>query len=290
VLVCSDHGFGHFVHHSVHVNRFLVDAGCLRLKRDARFSLRTLLASRVREISRLPGWCFVQRALPSRVKHAGLTLSGDIRRDVDWERSAAVFRHKFWFMGTVELRRAAFAGEDEFQSARQALREKLRSLADPKRGKLVFRQVHLREEIFQGPYAGREPDIICLFAEGYGGADPVARQLVVDIPLAGVPGGMHRLDGVWMLAGPDVLPGVSLRLDLQDVAPIVYHLLAATASSGMDGRVPYELFSQGSELGRRRCPTGDFDQLAPSFVLPPEEDPMLSQSVVDRLRGLGYLE
>jgi predicted AlkP superfamily phosphohydrolase/phosphomutase len=290
VLVCSDHGFGHFVHHNVHVNRFLVDEGYLRLKRDTPFSLRSLVAIRFRDISRLPGWRFIRSALPSRVKHAGRALSGYIRQDVDWERSLALFRHQSWFMGTVKLCRSSFAGEDKFQSARQALCEQLQDLTDPRRGKRVFRQVFLREDIFHGPYADREPDIICLFAEGYGGADPIARQLVVDIPLTGVPGGMHRQDGVWMLAGPDVLPGVRVRLQLQDVAPIVYHLSAATVPNGMDGQVPYELFSEDSFLGRWRCPTGDFDQLEPSFVLPPEEDPMLTQSVVDRLRGLGYLE
>jgi predicted AlkP superfamily phosphohydrolase/phosphomutase len=164
----------------------------------------------------------------------------------------------------------------------------LQDLADPRRGQRVFREVHLREEVFHGTYAEREPDIICLFAEGYGGVDLAANQLVVDIPLAGVPGGMHRQDGVWMLSGPDVQAGLRAHLDLQDVAPIIYHLLSVTVPHDMDGRVPAEIYKEETALSDRVCPTATFD-LDRAFVLPLEAQ-QDSQTVMHRLRALGYVE
>lgn len=290
VLVCSDHGFGHFIHHNVHVNRYLIDTGYLSLKKRPASFIRDSLVSRMRDLSLLPGWRFIRPKIPRKAKRAALGLAGNIDDDVDWALTTAVFKHKFWFTGAVELNQGLFSDEESFNSERQELCSNLRQLKDPLHDRLVFREVYLREEIFHGPYADREPDIICLFNEGYGGVDLPGPRLVIDVPFAGISGGLHRQDGVWILSGPDIRPGKQAALDLQDVAPIIYHLMAVPAPDDMDGQVPKAIFTGGTKLANHHFNTRDFSGIERVFVLSDEIDEKdANQLVIERLQYLGYI-
>jgi predicted AlkP superfamily phosphohydrolase/phosphomutase len=291
VLVCSDHGFGHFVHRNVHVNSFLADQGYLTLKPSASASIRGSILSRIRNLARFPGWRFIRDRIPGKLKSGVLDAVTGEKDCVDWEETKAYFRHSSWIMGAVEFNRKAFSSKSSFQLARSNLLRELRELRDSRENRRVFREVHLREDVFVGPFAHRAPDIVCLFEEGYGGNDLTVAELFADIPLAGVPRASHRQNGVWLLSGPHIQAGLDVVLRLQDIAPLVYHLLNAKPQAGMDGEVPREIFEPGSFLHSRKCLEEDFSSRKRSYILPTEEEDAQSDSlVVDRLRSLGYLE
>jgi predicted AlkP superfamily phosphohydrolase/phosphomutase len=290
VLVCSDHGFGHFVRRVVHLNRFLVDEGYLKLNFKASVSIRNFITSHLRDVARLPGWRAIRNRIPSEWKKNTLALTNGIRDGIEWEQSRARFFQIFWIVGAVEFNAGAFSDDESLQVARKSLRQKLTELRDPRQNEPIFSEVYLREEVFTGPYSDNQPDIVCLFAEGYGGNEMPGTRLIADLPQDGIPGSIHRRDGVWILTGPNVKSGISMRLDLQDIAPIIYHLLDVSVPENVDGRVPKETFVSNSSLSQRHCPTDDYSQLRRTFIVPDNGHPDSDESVEDRLRALGYIE
>ncbi len=50
-------------------------------------------------------------------------------------------------------------------------------------------------------------------------------------------------DGIFLLSGPGILPGVEVTgIALEDIAPLVLHLLGEPVEAGLDGRVPLQVF------------------------------------------------
>ncbi len=294
ILIVSDHGFGRVVSHNVHVNRWLLDQGYLVLKNSRAVSLRHQLGSHIRSGARPPGWnvikrCLpvIKRCLPMKIRQAGRALMQASADDIDWEKTVAHYHTKYNSVGCIRVWRERGASESAYQRVRTDIYAGIAALHDPRTGARLVDKVYLREELYSGPYVEREPDIIFLFADGYGGVDLLARSLVVDIPEGAERVG-HRFEGIWLLSGSDVHIGTRLDLDLQDVAPIVYHLLNAPMPREMDGRIPVEMFIDGSLL-RERSPVYLTEDLEPRKFVGVEADSN-DDSIVDRLRALGYVE
>lgn len=291
-LVCSDHGFGHFVRRYVHVNRFLANEGYVVMKGGVRRSLRRTVGRHLRGLTRLPGWRQLRQRLSVEVVRAGLEIANGSEDDFDLAQSSAIFHHQFWFMGYVDLNEDLFEDREQFDVARDRIINLLRELVDPRTNLPVFGGVYARDEVFHGPFADREPDIVCLFAQGYGGSDLASPRLVSELPVQSVPGAMHRRDGIWMLGGPTVATDSDvITLDLQDIAPLIFHILGASPPRALDGRVPYQLFETQSDLAVSRRAPIDFDTVERRFVLPtPDQEEDADAVIAERLRALGYVE
>ncbi|HXG39601.1 MAG TPA: alkaline phosphatase family protein [Candidatus Limnocylindrales bacterium] len=290
IVVLSDHGMGPAFRRIVHWNAWLYRRGLVALEAaTARRSLDGWLLrfglprDRLgRLVRRLPG---LGRSRAVEALRRAPTAR------IDLVRSHAYFVRIFDPVGGIRVN----AEGPERERLIGELLEALPSVVDPATGRPIVRRAARREECFDGPYAGLMPDVIVVMDEAYGTSDRVAAYsaTVTDRPAVDDPG-THRIDGVLVLAGPDVAarpePVVGPRI--VDVAPTVLHLLGLPIPDDMDGRVLVELLAPPA---RDRDPV----RSAPLPRWPSEEEAVPldergeageTDEVRERLRSLGYVE
>lgn len=110
--------------------------------------------------------------------------------------------------------RGSVAPGAEYESLRQELAQALLDLRDPLSGKPMVRKVHLREEIYKGPYLDRAADLVL---EPHNGFDPKGNTEVASLTQKGHIQGMHTLEDAFLLRYPGELPDRDFTI--QDVAP-----------------------------------------------------------------------
>jgi len=106
---------------------------------------------------------------------------------------------------------------------------------------------------------------------------------------AGRPGRWHTLEGIWLLHGPEVLPGKLADVRLDQITPTVLRLLDLPLADDMPG-APLEAALTPEFLSRhpvRRRATYEGGSTAALGV--PSLAPVAQEEMLTRLRSLGYL-
>jgi predicted AlkP superfamily phosphohydrolase/phosphomutase len=296
VVVMSDHGFGP-VHSFFLTNNWLAEQGYLafkpsvltRMKRAIfRFGFTPLQMFR---IAKGMGLGKLRKKVRFQQK-AGLLnrlfLSFD---DVDWSRTKAFSIGSF---GQVYVNLAGVRPEgivqpgQEYEDLKEILANQALTLQDPRTGEPLVERVYRREEVYSGPYLSRTPDLI-VQPRGweymaFGHADFGSNRLVE--PIAGL-SGHHRLDGIVILSGKDVKPGMALDgAGIIDLAPTILHAMGLPVPQDLDGRVLCEVFSDSSPAARPVVYSQD------SIYKDDTSSPGFSNAEMDemqeKLRGWGY--
>ncbi len=99
--------------------------------------------------------------------------------------------------------------------------------------------------------------------------------------------GSHRMDGVFILSGPDILPGgyKGKEVIITDLAPTVLHLLDCPVPDDMDGRVLSNFITLKKEV--------QISESDPNSLKSSKESEMTAEQekeLMKRLKDLGYLE
>ncbi len=260
VIVMSDHGFGP-VHSFFLTNNWLASLGLLKFKRNPWTGTKRLLFRlgytplRMFRIARALGLGRLRKSVRFQ-QRAGLVnrlfLSFD---DVDWARTRAFsigsFGQVYINVAGVRPEGSVPAGE-EYEELKDQIARAALALRDPRTGDSLVERVYRREEIYSGPYVRRTPDLI-IQPRGweymaFGHADFGSNQLVESI--TGL-SGHHRLDGIVILSGPGVKPGIRLEgASILDLAPTILHGMGVAVPQDLDGRVLSEAFEDGSPAAR----------------------------------------
>ena len=159
-----------------------------------------------------------------------------------------------WLAGTV-------APNDEYESLRDELISKLRSIRDPASGQVTNSRVLKKEDIYEGDFLDQAPDLY-LEVENYRVAEfPNIRNtedLLSPLILAS-----HYLEVILFARGPDVKQDQTMKgVRLIDLVPTILHIKGVPVPEDMDGCVlrrcsRLTLFSQGRAASRRpHCVTG----------------------------------
>jgi predicted AlkP superfamily phosphohydrolase/phosphomutase len=213
---------------------------------------------------------------------------------IDFQRSVAHYVRIYDSVGGIRVnvsdsdaRRRAICDE---------LMRRIRAVTDPATAKPIVRMVTMREELYSGPHGGGLPDIILVMEPEYGGSDRLSNYsaVVTDRPSISDPGS-HRLEGIFLMAGPQVraVPGPLQNLRIEDIAPTVLHTLGLPIPMDMDGRAITEGFTPGSKPS---CPPemgavlgtwpGDVTASTVASEISPEDE----LEIRERLAALGYVE
>jgi len=282
-VVMSDHGSGGSSRRVVHLNAYLAECGLLRRARPRLGAARDRAARGARDLA--------LRALPPgvaervfrRARGAAALLESAARfGGLDWARTAAFSEEANTQPGVwinAEGREAeGRVSPQDYERVRDEVIAALREWRLPGGGPVVAR-ARRREEVYEGPFTERAPDVVVELADdaGYvlglvstpwnGALPPSVRTLEVH-ELAGGRGrgmnGGHRPHGVWIASGEtaealDLGPTPSLA----DCAPALLRAL------GVEGAGAPGADDAGEVL--------DYT---------PEEE----AQVAARLRALGYLE
>ncbi len=308
-FVISDHGFGP-IRKVIDLNVWLLEQGYIRTRTDFRSRLKSALwrCGLTKEF-------FVRLALRSFFKYgAGLAAKipdesifksmlflakrGDGGQllfsfdDVDWSRTKA---YAPVGMGAININLHGREPEGsvdpggEYQALKEEITGKLRDLKDPDTGERIDADVHLREEVYHGPFLDRAPDVLFLpNASGlFAGSMTGFFSNRWIFQNAAWPG-HHRMEGILLAKGKRFRQGDQIEgAALIDLAPTILHLLGNSVPTDMDGRVLTDLFEK------------DFLEQHPVEFRSPDEETAASpaapgdgdeeEDVVKRLKDLGYL-
>lgn len=249
VLITSDHGAGPLQAY-LNMDRLLVDCGLLRFKSKQAESGEGGLLRKLAHLT--PDW--LRARLPKSLRRRGMEIMRrEYEGEVDWQHTK-VFRRSTSFGLDLNLEGREPEGvipAAEYDQARdEVIATLLQALEQyPQVGPVAF---HKREAIYSGKQVVLAPDIIVAPAEYAveitASPDPEAGVSLSldDLARFDAPkrykSGSHRMDGVFIAAGPSVVPGATPNhAKLADVTPTLLRLAGAAVPEGLDGRVLEEI-------------------------------------------------
>jgi predicted AlkP superfamily phosphohydrolase/phosphomutase len=278
VITMSDHGFG-AKEKVVNVNLALKEWGLLSVG-----GAGSLASSQgVRKIARR-----VKKVIP---KATYQRAKGRAQQTIDWSKTKAFASpnpQQGIYLNLKGREPNGIVEAADYESVRDEVIDRFRSLTDPDDGGPVLDRMYKREEVMTGPLAEGAPDLF-----------PVCRDFTYELSeglfspavitdYRDLPRGFHHIDGIFGIAGPGVAASAGERAHLYDIAPTALYLAGCTLPE-MDGEVLTRFLPADLVAGRpviveaMDLPNaGEGAEAAPYSA---EEEAQIEES----LRNLGYL-
>ncbi len=298
VMIMSDHGFGP-VHKFINLNTWLLEQGLLRLKPTLVTRLRYLLFRLGFNYSVLGHWT-LKLGWGRRAKELGRARREELQRriflsleDVDWSRSRVYSIGNFGQL-YVNLKgrepQGIVSPGAEYEELLEDLTQRLQTLVDPETGQPVIEQIFQPEQVYDGPYADRSPDLMFFTRDmeyKAMGLSDFSSPHVFE-PVYGTRG-HHRMNGVVICYGPGVIQeGEWLEgARIQDLAPTILYLMGQPVPREMDGQVLLDPFTPEFRQQHTVIYTQDEESLTSESqsVYSDQEE----AEIVEMLRSLGYV-
>jgi predicted AlkP superfamily phosphohydrolase/phosphomutase len=312
VIVISDHGAGGYSDRSVYLNSWLESEGFLTYvdrprKRGIVLNDRLeqyLLSAKGRLARHVPPKLKLdlQRMFPQLFdKVASISYFSNI----DWSKTTVYseeIRTSLWINLKGREPRGIVAPED-YETLRDELIERLKNFKDPETSEPVFAKVYKKEELYEGPFLDRAPDLVLL--QGQKAYELIPRSSLnvkvrkaLRTPASGEykrdtkPSGGHRLNGILIAEGKYFKVEQEVTDNrIMDLAPTILYLMGLPVPADMDGRVMTDIFSDDFldeykvEYEYEECGSedGTMERLPKGYGK--EEQALIEKN----LRGLGYL-
>jgi len=249
--IMSDHGFGRF-YKQVFVNNWLKERGFIKFKRDVRTLVKRsfyevgLDTKKISELVFKSGLGKLWAKFSSESKASLASGFGITFKDVDWRRTEA---YSFGYFGPVFVNlegRFPFGSvkHEDYEKVREKIIEAMLELEDPERGKKIVNKVWKKEEIYNGPFVDRFPDVVVAMDDfAYTSSTfPFPSKRLFATPFT-YKSGEHRMNGVFIFKGPKVKRNYFIeRPSIMDIAPTLMQLFKIPIPENMDGRVLREIF------------------------------------------------
>jgi predicted AlkP superfamily phosphohydrolase/phosphomutase len=298
VAVVSDHGGGS-LEGVLNLNAWLATCGYLAYTRQLARQ-RGGLSQRVgHELFEL------RRKLPQSVRSTVKQRAPGLREwsyrfrtfsNIDWSQTRA-FSYGTFGNIVVNVRGRERDGiverGAEYERVRDEVAESALALRSPS-GDPIVAAVHRREDLYDGPELGKIPDLIVEFRDyAWLGKGTMTRSESIWDSISIAPNtaasyqGSHRYEGIVVLAGPSVRPGIIPAAEILDIAPTMLYLLEEPIPTELEGRLLAEAI-EPTLLDRR--PPEDMEQDALALPSKRMYDEQGAAEVEERLRNLGYLD
>lgn len=299
VVLLSDHGSAATSDRAVFWNRWLADTGRLRFKRNA----VSFGAAAKTVATRFLPQGFHARLFSSLRGAAGRLESAARFHAIDWS-ATDVFSEELGYQPAFWLNLAGREPEGrvdprEAESVIAELERDLLALRDPFDGAKVVRRVWRREELYDGPFRSRIPDVLVDLercngtvyagAPSRGGREREVFRRLRPAEMTGERGtsmpGSHALHGMCALAGPYVRPGRYATGTLADAGATVLALAGVAPAVAANGRLWTDCI-EVPEIAVSETPVCEPARASEPLVYSAEEERL----VAERLRALGYIE
>jgi hypothetical protein len=210
---------------------------------------------------------------------------------ISWEETLAyhVGHGQIWINLAGREPEGVIAPGDEYDQTCQALVRSLPArLLDPQSGEPVVERIYCRNELYQGDYLFRAPDLIAVLRPGYA---PSPKSIMSGLDGAAVwpvpagtraAAGLHPMtvSGLALAVGAPFAPGqVVAQSSLINIAPTILHTLHLAVPANMNGNVIVDLFTSAF---MQQHPAQRTD---PGSNLSSEDE----EEILARLKSLGYL-
>ncbi|MGB5808998.1 MAG: alkaline phosphatase family protein [Polyangiales bacterium] len=294
LTILSDHGSGGSSDKVIYLNRLLAEHGLLEFKAN-----RGAMATRVKELAlrRLPPRIREQLFrvgnawLPSRLESGVRFGSIDMARTLAFSDELNYFPAVYLNLEGREPRGIVPPAQRQEVVAR--IRAALLGVRDPWTGAPIVKAVIPREELYEGPWLERAPDLILDMHQdgGYSynlmpssGAPPGrgAWRKLGEHEKVGKKGrslpGSHRSHGFMAIGGPRVRPAGRVDAHIADLTATLLARLDLAVPASFAGRVLWEALDLDGTA--QALP-------APAVVAKPKGN---QAALENRLRALGYIE
>jgi len=298
VFVISDHGGGAAATKFFHTNAWLEEQGYLHIIQGreglVKRSRGTALA--LRRFLDTPLGSRLRSLLPSQLIQQGRMLVRNIAQ-IDWSQTRA---YRFPLFPPAEGIVINLAGRqpqgivqsgNEYERLRDEIIEQVLQLKDPITGEHLLQQAYTREQLYNGPFIERAPDIVLILKENFTGGTELQMPLVskVDPATLNKVNGEHRMQGILLARGRVIKKNHTLiGAKLVDMAPTFLYSLGLPVSQDMDGTILKDLFiSEFIEKNSVKMTDAleRVEHKEADFNLSPEEE----EQIEDFLKRLGYL-
>lgn len=298
VTLLSDHGSGGSSDKVVYLNRLLAQAGLLRFKPRRRIPTAALKETALRRFPpRLRERVFRMAGawLPSRLESNVRFGAIDMDHTIAFSDELNYFPGVFLNVAGREPR--GTVPPSDIRQAALRVKAALLDAKDPWTGRPVFADVVPREDLYEGPYLERAPDLLLQMHldDGYsynvmpsGAPGPRAREPFRKLrphEYAGKKGrslpGSHRPFGFMALSGPSIRAAGEIQAHIADLSATLVHRLGVSVPTDFMGRPLWEALVSTGHGPTSTLPDGQ----SVAFHGPTNE------SVIEsRLRALGYIE
>jgi len=298
LLIMSDHGAGP-IHKSFYLNEWLRQHGWLTYHRQTAAGRR--LASKWADVGRVA----IKRHLPRPAKDwlkqhlpgfRNQVESWIQTSEIDWRRTRAFAGGKFGDIYLNVRGREPQGIVEPGKKRDKLLREivaALLDLQDPDTGEAVVEHVHRREELYDGPFLDRAPDLIVQWRNyAYFASSELSGptgQIFAPPPPEDATEfehtGTHRLDGIMLAIGPGIRPGTVEGAHIADLAPTILHAFGLPVPDDMDGQVLQTIFQEQRPVTFDTA--FDMGEQRPIASVYSDDD---EREISERLRSLGYMD
>jgi len=292
-ILLSDHGMSS-MHKRIHLNNLLIELGFLKLKKGILSSSKQLFYKM--GLSPLNIFNIVTKFnLATKFKQTTAKIGGILKtfflslEDVDWSLSTA---YSTMGIGQIYLNLEGREPEGivtskQYEREREKIIEALRQYTDPSSNKKIFKHVFSRDEIYEGPYMERAPDIVVLPNHPYGlftrysfGSGSIFDNSVLV-------SGTHRMRGFLLLSGPEFQNGYELKYaNIMDIAPTVLYAFKIPIPKDMDGQVLTPAFN---DIYLKSHPVKFTEELSTDTHSKHQLSEQEEKKIRARLKNLGYL-
>ena len=300
VLVISDHGFGPAPTRRLYLNVWLEQLGLLQRRgSEGIFDLEhwRVMVGRNKPIKAL-----LRRLLPQSTQDGVKAMTESRSKEIlDWSKTRAYYVPIYFHVCGIEINLAGERREgivqpgEEYETLCDQIVREAGRLIDPRDDRPIVEMAIRREELYYGPCVDEFPDVILVLNPDYVVASSLAGSSLVEPHPHHHRPGEHRQDGIFIAAGPSILPQSELpNLNLLDVPPTILYAMGLPVPSSFDGRVLEETFDPIclsthpiliQDLGGSPSLSDSSESLAESGYSEEEE-----ASIEERLRELGYID
>jgi predicted AlkP superfamily phosphohydrolase/phosphomutase len=304
LIIMSDHGAGPRTNKTIRLNSWLKSLGFLESKATKKRGKAAIYKTMERALS-----TFLKRVPPEFKQWIAKVAPGTVSKtwtyfrfpNIDWEKTKA-------FVGETEGIRINLKGHypegivdgSEYESLREYLIERLKTMKEPTTGEQIFQSVDKREDVFTGPYVEEFPDIIAITTKdqynisakmGGGDGQKNHNSFVAEEKHWRQVNGSHRKEGVFVIRGKGMKSNQELPpAEIVDVCPTALYLLGIPIPSDMDGKVVTEAF-ESTYLLRHPVSYEQVEETEGRVTAAVDQyDEDEKEQLVDHLRGLGYID
>lgn len=299
VMIMSDHGFGP-IYKFINVNTWLLNEGFLRLKNNPGTFFRHKLWKMGFNYISLGNWV-LRFGLGKQAKRVGRAKREEWQqkiflslRDVDWSKSKVYSIGNFGQLFVNLKGREPFgivSPGDEYEEVLVDLTRKLSDLRDPETGQPVIEKIMRGDEVYQGKFAQRAPDLVFYSTnmdyKAMGLSDFSSNKIFE--PVFGSRG-HHRMNGILICYGPGVFKENAeiQNARIYDLAPTILYMMEQKIPADMDGKVLLDLFSVSFKENNipQFHENETYNTPKENFVLTKQDEDVL----VDMMRRLGYVD
>ena len=305
-IILSDHGMGSNPQGYQFIDPLLTKLGYLHVlpeqRQGAVNTARTWGAKAFKRAARLADGLFsyqVRRKLMRLLPGGRARVVQQLHRSrIDWSRTKAYTEYVnpgIWINLQGRDERGVVAPGADYEALRDAIAAALKRCRDAGTGQPVVEAVMRREEVYQGQYLQRGPDLLVkwnydIVSSAWIYTDEQGYETRVDNPKAlverrNVSGDHHPL-GILIMNGRHIKPGFRIAAaHIADVPTTVLGMLKVQSVQPLDGRVLTEVFTDGFAVdGPAVNPSLEY--VAERLTDFSDRDQAL---VEERLRDLGYL-